>query len=151
SLPYDLRVTVPAGGYLKSVKLGERELSDLQIDGARPGGALTIALAADGGRLSGSVVDARGQPVDGAAVVAVPAGPRSKWAELARSAISDKDGKFEMRDVAPGSYRVLAWEDVDEGAPLDADFRRPFERNAAEAAVTAGVVVVVQLKVIPVA
>jgi len=59
--------------------------------------------------------------------VAAPEGKRSTWAELVRSATSQPGGKFEVRDLAPGEYRVFAFVDVEEGAPLDVDFRRPYE------------------------
>jgi hypothetical protein len=137
TLVYDIHVTGLAGGYVKSIQVGEHESPDWQLDGARPGGALGIAVATDGGRIEGTVVDASGAAVDGAIVVAAPQGKRRAWAELARSATSKPDGKFQVRDLAPGEYRVFAFVDAEEGAPLDLDFRQPYESQGTKAEVQA--------------
>jgi hypothetical protein len=116
---YTVRVGAPAGSYLKSLQAGERRLPGPHIDAAHVSGPLVVTLCTDGGTLKGEV------DAGGATVVAVPA-----WPELARSATADPDGRFEFRDLAPGAYRVFAWADAEPGAPLDADFRRPFEERA---------------------
>jgi hypothetical protein len=40
---------------------------------------------------------------------------------------SDQNGKFILRDVAPGTYRLLAWSDLEDGAHLDPDLMKSFE------------------------
>jgi len=52
------------------------------------------------------------------------------WPDLARSVVAGKDGRFELRDLAPGDYRIFAWADAEPGAPLDPDFRRQFAERA---------------------
>jgi hypothetical protein len=49
--------------------------------------------------------------------------------DLARTGFSDEKGEFKIKDIAPGDYKVFAWEDVPVGAPQDADFRKPFEKQ----------------------
>jgi protocatechuate 3,4-dioxygenase beta subunit len=122
-ITYRLRLKVPAGGYLQSLRLGERLLASPEIDMARASGTLAIALGTDGAQLDGDAAE-------GATVVAAPAGPRAAWPDLVRSAVAGKDGKFELRDLAPGDYQVFAFEDAEPGAPLDPDFRKPFEKQA---------------------
>jgi hypothetical protein len=51
--------------------------------------------------------------------------------DLSRSGFTDEQSKFHLRNVAPGEYKVFAWEDVPVGAPQDAEFRKPFEKQAA--------------------
>ncbi len=147
---YQVRVTVPPGGYLKSMRLGQRILASPRIDLAQAAGALSIAVGGDGGKLEGSVMSAQGVPVEGAAVVAVPGGRLGDWTDLARSAVAGREGKFELRDLAPGDYQVFAWEDAEPGAPLDADFRKPFEKQAASVRVAANGRETIQLKAISV-
>ena len=147
---YQVRVTIPAGGYLKSMRLGERSLASPRIDLAQAAGALSIAVGGDGGRLEGAVMSAQGTPVEGAAVVAVPDGRLRDWTDLARSAVAGREGKFELRDLAPGDYQILAWEDAEPGAPLDTDFRKPFEKQAASVRVAANGHETIQLKAISV-
>ena len=136
-VPYNIGVSVPAGGYLKAIRLGERVLAGPQIDLSGSTAAFEILLGTDGGRVHGTVSDAGGAPAEGAVVVAVPAGRLREWTDLVRSATADRDGKFELRDLAPGDYRIFAWEDAEEGAPLDADFRRPFEARGVDVRVEA--------------
>jgi hypothetical protein len=147
---YQVRVTIPAGGYLKSLRLGKRILASPRIDLAQAAGALSIAVGGDGGKLEGTVMSVQGAPIEGAAVVAVPDGPLRDWADLARSAVAGREGKFEVRDLAPGDYRVFAWEDAEPGAPLDADFRKPFEKQAASVRMAANGRETIQLKAISV-
>jgi len=148
---YQVRVTIPAGGYLKSMRLGERSLASPRIDLAHAAGALSIAVGGDGGTLEGTVMSAQGAPIEGAAVAAVPDGRLRDWIDLARSAVAGREGKFELRDLAPGEYQVFAWEDAEPGAPLDADFRKPFEKQAASVRVAANGHENIQLKAISVA
>ena len=138
---YYVRVKAPAGAYLKSVLLGERSLAAPEIDMTRTSGPLTILLGTDGGKLDGVTAE-------GVTVVAVPAGRPGDWPELTRSALAGKDGKFELRDLAPGDYQVFAWEDAEPGAPLDPDFRKPFEKLATTVRVSANGHQTLQLKVI---
>ena len=120
---YRLGVTIPPGGYLKSVLLGSRELASPQVDLAADSGPLVIIVAGDGGT-------AEGTAVEGTAVALVPEGRRGQWPELVRWTFAGPEGKFELRDLAPGDYKLFAWEDAEPGAPLDPEFRRPFEARA---------------------
>jgi hypothetical protein len=138
---YGIRVTVPAGGYLKSLRMGERVLSSPRVDLSKSKEALAIVLGTDGARLTGTTAE-------GAVVVAAPEARLSEWADLVRSAAADKDGRFELRDLAPGDYRVLAFADAEEGAPLDADFRRPFVERGVVVRVGANAKETVQVRAI---
>lgn len=135
-MQYRLRVAIPKGGYVKSIYQGTRELSTPKVDLARSTAPLSIAVGTDGGTVEGVTTD-------GAAVVLVPAGARREWADLIRQATAGAGGRFELRDVAPGEYQLFAWEDVEPGAPLDADFRAPFASRATAVSVKAGERVVV--------
>ncbi|MCU1237935.1 MAG: hypothetical protein JWP63_5902 [Candidatus Solibacter sp.] len=50
--------------------------------------------------------------------------------DLVRSAAADREGKFVLRDVAPEEYQVCAWTDAEEGAPMNAEFRKTFAGRA---------------------
>jgi len=49
--------------------------------------------------------------------------------DLSRPGFTDEQGKFHLRNVAPGEYKIFAWEDVPVGAPQDPEFRKPFEKQ----------------------
>ena len=123
---YHLLWTFPKGFYVKSIKLGDRLLPDDRIDLTGALAPLTIQLASDGGRVQGVVRNSAGEPVPGAVVTMTADPSYDFW-----SATCDNAGRFEIRDIAPGDYRLLAFDDAPQGAPQDPDFRKPYEKTAA--------------------
>ncbi|MBZ5725943.1 MAG: carboxypeptidase-like regulatory domain-containing protein [Acidobacteriia bacterium] len=123
---YQLHVMpVPRGAYLKSVKLGDRVLPNLEVDLTGGARAITLVLATDGGRIEGQVLNAEGEPAPSVRVTLIPDGAR---ADRRKIATSDDKGDYVFQDVAPGDYRLFAWLDADPGAPQDPEFRKPFEK-----------------------
>jgi len=114
------------GTYVKSIRLGDAEAPDLHIDLTKAsGGPLTVVLATDVGEVEGSVKKANG---DAAARVRVTliAGRLDR----SKSGFTDDQGKFHLKNVAPGEYKAFAWEDAPAGAPQDPDFRKPYEKQS---------------------
>ena len=93
------------------------------------------------GTISGVVTDMGHGVLKGASVDLQPAG---------KPTVTDSQGQFTITDLAPGEYRVLAWEDAEEGAPLDAEFRQSFESAAVGVRVEANGRETVSLKAISV-
>jgi hypothetical protein len=62
-----------------------------------------------------------------AAVALVPDEPRRAQARLYKGITTDQYGRFTIKGIAPGGYKLFAWEDVEEGAYQDPDFLKPFE------------------------
>ena len=122
---YHLLWNIPKGMYVKSIKLGDRLLPDDGIDLTGPPAPLAIQLATDGGRIQGVVRNSAGEPVAGAVVTMNSGTTYDVW-----TATSDDAGQYAIRDIAPGDYRVLAFDDAPQGAPQDADFRKPYEKSA---------------------
>jgi len=122
---YRLEWTIPKGVYVKSIKLGDRLLPDDHVDLTGVLAPLTIQLATDGGRVEGVVRNAAGELAPGAVVTMTADPSYDFW-----SATADDAGHFEIRDIAPGEYRLLAFEDAPQGAPQDPDFRKPYEKQA---------------------
>lgn len=117
--------------YLKAVRLGGMNVLDRSLDltqGDVPG-PIEVVLSAAGGRVEGTVLQDNQQPAAGATVVLVPDSGRRHRPDLFRSTVADDSGNFVLRGIPPGEYRLLAWEDVESGAWLDADFLRGFERS----------------------
>ncbi|HOK46590.1 MAG TPA: carboxypeptidase-like regulatory domain-containing protein [Bryobacteraceae bacterium] len=117
--------------YLKAVRLGGMDVSGGHVNLTQGGvpGPLEIVLSAAGGRVEGTVLRDDQQPAAGATVVLVPDSERRHRSDLFRSAVADDSGSFVLRGIPPGNYRLLAWEDVEDGAWLDPDFLRGFERS----------------------
>ncbi len=128
---YEIGINRVAGVYLKSVRMGDQKLADRRVDLAAKTEPLVIVLGADVGQVEGSVRNAKGDPVARARVTVIPYGDHSGRIDLSRTGFSDDKGEFKIKDLAPGDYKVFAWEDVPVGAPQDPDFRKPFEKQAA--------------------
>ena len=116
--------------YLKAVRVGDQELKDRQVDLGALTAPLTIVLGADVGEVEGDVKNAAGQPVVRARVNLIAYGDHSGRNDLNRFAFTDEKGEFKVKNVAPGDYKVFAWESVPVGAPQDPEFRKPFEKQA---------------------
>jgi hypothetical protein len=124
---------VPATGdnglYLKSVRSGNQ---DVLRDGLTLSGSehaeLALALAPGGGRIEGVALDADDKPVLGAAVVLIPNEPALRpRLNFARDAVTDKSGHFELKGVAPGEYRLFAWNDIEKDSWFDPDVLKDYE------------------------
>jgi hypothetical protein len=125
--------------FLKSVRFGGTESLD---DGftVRRGveAALEVTLSSRGARLQGAVADADNLPAVGVWVVAVPEEPRRKQSWLYRAGTTDQYGRFDLRGIAPGNYRVFSWEKAEQGEWEDPDFLRPFEEKGERITVQEG-------------
>ena len=127
---YEVAIERTPGVYLKSIRIGDKVLPDRRVDLSSKLEGLVIVLGADVGTMEGSVRNAKGDPVAHAQVTVIAHGQQSGRADLSRSAFSNDKGEFKIEDIAPGDYKVFAWEDVPEGAPQDPEFRKPFEKQA---------------------
>jgi len=57
----------------------------------------------------------------------VPDEPRRTHWRFYKDGHTDQYGRFTIKALAPGRYKLFAWEDVEEGAYQDPDFIRKFE------------------------
>ena len=137
---------LPAGAYLMAGRCGNGDpLAEmLQADHAGP---LSLQIGFNPGQLTGVVVDAASKPFAGAVAVLLPA-VRTRL-DLYRTANSDAEGRINFSGVAPGDYKLIAWEDVPQGAYLNADFVQPFEDRAKPVRVLRDTSVAAELRVIP--
>lgn len=123
----------PTGYYLKAVRLSGRDLPDNVLDLNFTGAQLDVVLANDSGSITGKVERSNGEAVQNARVTVIPANGSRR--DLFKSANSAADGTFTISNVPPGSYKVFAWEEVEQNAWQDPDFRRPFETLGSNATI----------------
>jgi len=140
---------MPEDFYVKAARLGNDDVLEAGVN-VTPGPlpALDVVLSPAGGRVEGLVLDSEGLPIAGT-VVLVPEPRRRHLLHLYKSADTDPVGRFLLRGVAPGDYKVFAWEEVEPGAYQDPDFLQPVESRGVAVRVTESSAQGVEVKVIP--
>jgi hypothetical protein len=127
--PGDYQLKVNAGrlkGYVKAARFGAIDALNPPFHIGGPGN-FEIVVGLNGGSLDAIVRNDAQKPCPDAAVALVPDPPRRQRSDLYYSAASDDSGRLHFDGLAPGDYRVFAWEDVPSDAWQDPDFIRLYE------------------------
>jgi len=121
---------LPPGWYIKSARLGPVDpISTLVSFPSAPADRLEVVIGTNGGRVEGRAVNVTGQAVASATAVLVPDGPNRSRRDLYRSAVTDDAGVFRFQSIAPGDYKVFAWEEIEVSSWLDPAIVRPYENR----------------------
>jgi hypothetical protein len=75
---------------------------------------LDVVVSAKGATIAGNVVDAKGQPVAYGIVVVVPDSEHRARPDSYQQERTDEHGYFLARGLNPGSYLVLAFEQLED-------------------------------------
>jgi hypothetical protein len=135
--------------YVKSARLGDKDVLDSGIDGSRAAsGPLGIVLTSNGGQVEGVVLNAEEQPATGAAVVLVPESGRRSQSRFYKETTTDQYGRYHIKGIAPGEYKLFAWDDVENGVYEDPEFLKGFEAMGEAVAIREGCHESRQLRVI---
>ncbi len=141
---------MPQGSYLKSITMGR---ADVLSDGLRVSTEITnpleIVLASDSGTVSGRVIDQNREAVPSVTAVLIPDPARRSRMDLYRSSATDTGGRFRFQGIAPGEYKLFAWEDVVDGAWFDAEFLQNWENVGIAVRIGSGNNDPAEVKVIP--
>jgi hypothetical protein len=87
--------------------------------------ALEVVISRNVGQLDGVIVDDRMQPVPGVQAVLIP--DARQRIELYKTATTDQTGRFVMRGITPGDYKLFAWEGLENYGYFDPDVMRRAE------------------------
>jgi protocatechuate 3,4-dioxygenase beta subunit len=143
NVPPDIyRVNVnalPSGTYVKSIRFGGADVTKSALDTTSgASGQLEVLLSPEAADLSGIVHNAQGDVVAGVPVsLWEPDTPNTLPDALVnRSATTDQNGHFQIGNLAPGEYRVAAWEQTNPNIQ-DPQFRAKFDSQAATVKLTA--------------
>ncbi len=112
---YNVDVELPDGYYVKSVQFNHQPSPDHTIDlTSCTGGSVEIVVAPNAASVSVTVRDAKDSKV-------------TLWSESTLRTKGADDGDVTFENLAPGEYRILAWEKVEEKFLEIPDFRARFE------------------------
>ncbi|HEY2382504.1 MAG TPA: carboxypeptidase-like regulatory domain-containing protein [Terriglobia bacterium] len=142
--PGKFRVTITGlsgNVYVTAVRCNGVDVTDsgMVLDGSALG-PLEVMLGGPEsvGSIEGVVHDANDKPVPEAVVALVPSPERRKNPSAFRTVNTTQLGTFSMSGVSPGTYTVLAWDDLEPGAYEDPDFLKDFEYRGTKITVERG-------------
>lgn len=141
----------PDGTYVKSIRMGDQDVTSGTLDLSEgSGGAIDIKLSPNGATVSGTVHNANGDAVGEVLVTLGPEAVETATQTLfLRTARTDQEGRFTIKSLPPGDYRVLAWEDVDEQLVTDPEFRAHFDNSSVTVKLSESSKVTSDLKLVP--
>ena len=127
---YDVRVSsVPDGGYVKSIRLGEADVTDSGLDFTNGvmAGEMTVSVAMTAAQVEGTVQNDKSEPASGVTVVLVPEGPRKESDRYYSVTSTDQTGHFTLKNLTPGEYRVYSFDNIENGAYMDPEWMLPYQ------------------------
>jgi len=139
---------MPETFYIKSIRMGDADGLDAGLDLTRGGaGMLEILISPNGGQVDGSVGELQ-QAASSAVVVLAPDGRRREQTSLFKMTNTDAQGHFTIKGIAPGDYKLFAWEQGEEADYQDPEFFKPYENRGEAVTIREGSHENVQLKLI---
>jgi hypothetical protein len=150
--PGEYRITIQGLDpryYIKEARYGVTDVlsSPLKFTGEGRG-RFEILLSSRVAAVEGIVTNNRLQPAKGARVVLVPDRFRDR-PELFKTAIADDNGGFAIPNVAPGDYKVFAWESIGSYFWFDPDIQKRDEPLARAIRLTESSKAMVNMQVMP--
>ena len=144
---YRINLGMPQNTFIQSIRLGQTDVSSHVTILGPVSESLEILLSTRGGRIDGLMVDKDRKPMQGIQAVLIPDRQRDRR-DLFRFATSDQTGHFTMNAIAPGDYKLFAWEDLEPGAYNDPDFLRNYEAVATPVQISESSTSTVEVKVL---
>ena len=145
----ELGAGLPPDLYLSDVRQGAASVFDTGLEvGKELPAPLQVVVRSGAGIVEGVVRDGAGKPVPNATVVVIPPDPRRENRALYKTGTSDATGRFTVRSIAPGSYKIFAWQGVDGGEFYNSRFLSKHETRGKPINITQGSTVTESLTVI---
>jgi hypothetical protein len=133
--------------FTKAVTLDGQEVGDSSFE-TNGDSNLEVVISAKGATIEGTVVDEKGNPAASVMVVDVPNTQSRLRPDLYQQDTTDQRGHFSLRGLNPGSYTVLAFEDLQESVQ-DPEFLNTYGNKGEKLEVDKGADRNIVLKLIP--
>jgi hypothetical protein len=131
---WDINVEpIPPGGFIKSMRLGKQDVltEDMEI-GTATETPLNIVVSSRGGRVNGEISDPSFAGRRSVLVLLAPVGKFSRVMSFFAIVQSDQQGKFKMRGLTPGKYKLLAFEEAPPDDPRNPELAARLEGQPVE-------------------
>jgi hypothetical protein len=146
---YDIGVyRLPEGFYLKSIRIGQQDITETGLDLTQgvPAEELILVLNPNGSIAEGSVKNAKAEAASGVMVTLIPDASHRSLRRNYKTTTTDQNGRFIIKGVPPGEYKIYAWEEMEGRAFEDPDFMKPHESEGEAVSFKEGSHETVQLK-----
>jgi hypothetical protein len=141
---------LPEGCYTKQIRFGGQDVTRGIVDlTSGAGGQIEIVISPKAAQVSGVVRNAKGETAKDTMLTLWQSSDETGAPEFIRSFRTDESGNFRFASLAPGEYRIAAWEQVDGGLVSNPDFRKQFESSAVTVKLQENSRENVEVKVIP--
>jgi protocatechuate 3,4-dioxygenase beta subunit len=135
--------------YVKSVYAGHEEAKNGEITITQGVPVqLSVVVSTAGGRISGSAKGEDDAAVQGAMVVLVPETSKREHQQLYKFSTTDQYGKFSLAAIAPGQYKLFAWDNAEAGQWMDPEFIKIYENDGKVITVTENAQITADLEVL---
>jgi hypothetical protein len=130
----DARYTFQIAGltenaYVSDIRQGGASVLDAGFIVDPLASPVQVLVNSSGATLDGYVQTADRKPAINATVTLVPPVSRRETAHRYKVAVTDEFGRFSMRGVAPGSYKLFAWENILPTAWQNTEFLSKYEEQ----------------------
>jgi 5-hydroxyisourate hydrolase-like protein (transthyretin family) len=147
------KVIVPSQDfYVKELRYDRADALNSPIEVSRRSSdvaTMEVIISRNVSQVDGLIVDDRGRPVSGVQAVLVP--DNRGRTDLYKATTTDQDGRFVIRGVTPGDYKLFAWEALENYGYFDPDLLRRSESLGKPAHVAESSNLSVEGKIIPAA
>jgi len=119
---------IPEDAYIADIREGTTSIFDSGLRvGSKPPDPIEVVISPKAATIDGVVQGFDKKGIAYTTVVLVPQVSRRGVATFYRTAVTDEAGHFMVRGIAPGEYKLFAWEKVPPRAWRDPEFIAPFE------------------------
>ncbi len=136
--------------YIKSIRVGGNDVLDGGVSlTPTEGMTMEIVMGANAAVLEGRVTRG-GQPASEITVGMLPSALNARGfrTDMHKTTLTDASGKFQIRGLPPGIYKIFAWEEADKDAIMDLDFVLGYEEKGSRLEIHDGETQKIELEVI---
>ena len=140
--------SLPPGYYIKSNGAPDPLDAGVTISQNQSPPPLDLTLSMNSGQLTGTVSNDE-MPASGALVALLPQGSHNRRFSFYKRSMTDQSGRFSIKGIVPGDYKVVALVGVERSSAMDPDFLLQFEDRAESVHVQEGSTLTIALDATP--